>query len=203
MRFLHALSLTVLIIMSGFLFGCNNFNGVAIDCQHLDVNDYNLKHKIVGDFEEVRYITIHNTWNSASAQRERDYLNDRRDNISVSFHYVVDESGAIQIIPDDQRAWHAGDGRNGGGNRYSIGIEIARSRCYGAEEPLYRQAEENGVRLAAWLLYKHNLNVNCLRMHKDWSGKICPHRILEENRWPDFKERVAFSLNQLIIKNGK
>ena len=30
-----------------------------------------------------------------------------------------------------------------------------------------------------------------LRMHRDWSGKFCPHRILEENSWADFRDTVA------------
>ena len=90
--------------------------------------------------------------------------------------------------------WHAGDGAKGPGNRNSIGIEICRSRCTGERDWEYRRAEENGVLLAAWLLRKYNLPLSALRKHQDWSGKNCPHRILEEKRWESFKARVGAAM---------
>ena len=86
--------------------------------------------------------------------------------------------------------WHAGDGQ-GKGNRASIGIEICRSRCTGKDEQLYRRAEANGVKLAACLLRKFNLPLSALRKHQDWSGKNCPHRILDEKRWESFRRQVG------------
>lgn len=177
--------------------GCRTYhNGVPVREAVVEPNAYNLKYKYGGKMDDLRYITIHNTWNSAPARRERDYLNNRRDNVHISYHFVVDEQGAIQTMPLDECAWHAGDGR-GPGNRNSLGIEIARSRCYGQDDRLYRQAEENAVNLAAWLLDRYKLSVDDLRMHQDWSGKKCPHRILEEKRWDEFKARVAVSLYNL------
>ncbi len=187
----------ILLALAGV--GCNVYNGVHVKNEVIEANEHNLKYKYAGKMQEVKYITIHNTWNSAPAQRERDYLNNRRDSAYISYHFVVDEQGAIQTLPLDQCAWHAGDGR-GDGNRKSIGIEIARSRCYGDQEALYRQAEENAVKLTAWLLCKYSLTTGSLRMHKDWSGKNCPHRILEEKRWDEFKSRVAASLSNLKKK---
>ena len=51
--------------------------------------------------------------------------------------------------------------------------------------------KENGVKLAAWLLDKYHLPLSALRKHQDWSGKNCPHRILDEHRWESFKARVG------------
>jgi N-acetylmuramoyl-L-alanine amidase CwlA len=193
MRVLFA---AILLCLAGF--GCQSYyNGVPVQKALVERTAYNLKYKYGGPLTDVRYITIHNTWNSAPAQRERDYLNNRSDGIHISYHFVVDELGIIQTMPLDECAWHAGDKRQGQGNRNSIGVEIARSRCYGIEDHLYRQAEENAVHLAAWLLNRYKLSVNDLRMHKDWSGKNCPHRILEEKRWDEFKARVAASLHNL------
>ena len=31
-------------------------------------------------------------------------------------------------------------------------------------------------------------------MHQDWSGKYCPHRLLEEKRFERFRSRVAARL---------
>ncbi len=169
--------------------------GVPLRVLLLDRNAYNLRRKLPGPMPEVKYITIHNTANRVSAQEERDYLNRRRDNVSVSFHYAVDEKEIVQIISDSEHAWHAGDG-DGDGNKKSISIEICRSLCRDSEDWMYRKSEENAVRLAACLLERHGLGVSDLRMHKDWSGKNCPHRILEENRWEEFKSRVEKVLKE-------
>ncbi len=205
-------SLLFVMVLTMLNTGCANFgkraecwfssdryyaNGVVIREDYLDRNDYNLEHKYVGQMDKVEYITIHNTWNVAPAYRERAYLNNRQDGVYISFQYAVDETEAIEIMPPGERGWHAGDGRNGDGNAKSIGIEICRSRCVGDEEELYRQAEENAVHLAAYLLYKYQLGIERLRKHQDWSGKNCPHRILDENRWEEFKGRVKESLDEL------
>lgn len=68
--------------------------------QLLEQNDYNLKWKY-GTAQTVKWITIHNTANKASAQNEATYLNNRRDNQYISFHYVVDNIHAIQLLPDN------------------------------------------------------------------------------------------------------
>ena len=143
-------------------------NGLKVVQDLLEVNEYNLQYKLCEPFTEVKYITIHNTANKATAQNERDYLNRRRDNVSISFHFAVDENEAIQIMPLFMHAWHAGDGR-GEGNMNSIAIEICRSTLYDGD--LYPRAEENAVKLAAYLLYIYRLDVDDLRMHYNWSGK--------------------------------
>ncbi|MEA4862968.1 MAG: N-acetylmuramoyl-L-alanine amidase [Victivallaceae bacterium] len=153
----------------------------------LDETPYNLKYKLPGPMT-AEYITIHNTANSASAAAERNYLNSRQDNQYISFHFAVDETEAVQIMPLDIHGWHAGDG-HGDGNMKSIGIEICRSTIYSSD--IYYRAEANAVKLAAYLLYVTGLTVDDLRMHYDWSGKICPHRIIEDKSWESFKQRVA------------
>ena len=169
-------------------------NGLRVVQDFLADNPYNRQYKMPGEFEKVKYITIHNTANKATAQNERDYLNNRRDHEHISFQFAVDENEAIQIMPMTARGWHAGDGR-GDGNTSSIAIEICRSTS--PDKELYRRSEENAVKLAAWLLTVNNLTIDDLRMHQHWSGKNCPHRILDEGRWEEFKARVAESKRKL------
>ena len=75
-------------------------------------------------------IVVHNTANDASARNEIKYMqsNDKQ----VSFHIAVDDQEAVQGIPFDRNAWHAGDGANGTGNRYGIAIEICYSKSGGS-----------------------------------------------------------------------
>ena len=131
------------------------------------------------------YITIHETANDASARNEINYMQGNQK--EVSFHFAVDDKEIIQGIPLDQNAWHAGDGSEGTGNRKSIAIEICYSKYGGA---LYEQARLNAVKLAAELLKTYRLPLTCLKKHQDWSGKLCPHRMLTEGRWDDFISKV-------------
>lgn len=165
--------------------------GLKLVYAYLDDNQYNRRYKLPAPMNKIKTVTIHNTAGYISAMEERDRVNNLRNNVSLSFHYAVDENKAVQLVPLNIHTWHAGDGAKGEGNLYSISIEICRSLCTGEKEKLYRQAEENAVILAAHLLDAHNLPISALRKHQDWSGKNCPHKILDENRWEEFKSKVA------------
>lgn len=160
----------------------------------IEDNAYNRRYKLPGKFRAVRYVTIHNTAEPFSARQERDRVDTRRDKASVSFHFAVDEREAVQILPLDIHGWHAGDGARGPGNSESIGVEICRSQCRGPAGWQYRRSEENAEILAAALLRHFRLTAEELRMHQDWSGKYCPHRLLEEKRFERFRSRVAARL---------
>ena len=138
-----------------------------------------------------RYITIHNTANDASAANEVSYM--INNNNEVSFHYAVDNKEAIQAIPENRNAWHAGDGGSGTGNRYSIGIEICYSKSGGDR---FIQAEKNAAYLTAKLLKKYGWGIDKVKKHQDWSGKYCPHRTLDMG-WTRFINMVKTELDKL------
>ncbi|CAF1017212.1 unnamed protein product [Rotaria sordida] len=168
-----------------------NSSALTVLQRLLDKNEYNLIWKY-GAPQTVKWITIHNTANKATAINEASYLNTRRDNQYISFHYVVDNVHALQLLPDNTNGWHAGDG-NGEGNKASIGIEIAQSTN---DNIAIRNASiENGARLAARLLKRFNFGVDRLRKHQDWSGKRCPHDILDRYGWTNFVNLVQQKMN--------
>ena len=136
-----------------------------------------------------QYITIHNTANDASAMNEISYM--LSNNNQVSFHFAVDDTRAVQGLPLDRNGWHAGDGANGTGNRKSIGIEICYSKSGGVQ---FEEAERNAAILAAKLLKQYGWGTERLKRHKDWSGKYCPHRTMDEG-WDRFVKMVAGYLN--------
>ncbi len=178
-------------------------NGLKVRYDFIEDNEYNRRYKIPGPFADVSTITIHNTAEPMSARQERDRVDHRRDQMSVSFHFAVDENEAVQLLPLNRHAWHAGDGGQGPGNSRSIGIEICRSQCYGDDDALYRRAEANAVILAAWLLDTYDLPLDALKKHEDWTGKHCPHRILDEQRWEAFKAGVGTVMkSRLPRENG-
>ncbi|MDR5045869.1 N-acetylmuramoyl-L-alanine amidase [Bacillus thuringiensis] len=135
------------------------------------------------------FITVHNTYNDATAENEVAYMI-RNDN-QVSFHIAVDDKEAVQGIPLERNAWHTGDG-NGNGNRKSIGVEICYSLSGGDR---YYKAEDNAAIVVAQLMKQYDIPINKVRTHQSWSGKYCPHRMLAEGRWDSFIERVQNAYN--------
>lgn len=144
-----------------------------------------------------RFLVIHNTSNKASARNEIAYMT--RNNAYTSYHVAVDDKEVIQAIPYNRNAWHAGDGANGKGNRYGVGIEI----CYSThpDRKLYDQAEANAIEFSARLLIELGLGARDVYFHQDMNNKYCPHKILSEGRGQAFKDAIAKRYYEL--KNDK
>ena len=139
------------------------------------------------------FVTIHNTANDASALAEISFMIGNWD--EVSYHWAVDDVQAIQAIEHNRNGWHAGDNAKGTGNRKSIGIEICHSLTPGNLK--YAKSEDNGAKLAAIILHQYGWGIDRIRKHQDWSGKYCPHRILDNGNWEGFKGKVQAYLLQL------
>lgn len=138
----------------------------------------------------AQYITIHSTANpNSTAKNERAWLTNPINDRIASYHIVVDQIEAIEVIPLDEIAYHAGTSQ---GNNSSIGIEI----CESGDRA---KTLQNAAELVAKLLHERNWGVDRLRRHYDWSGKICP-RILSNNNWEGwnaFKIQVQRELDRL------
>ena len=125
-------------------------------------------------------ITIHNTANPTStALNERNWLTNPTNTRWASWHIAVDENMAVEAIPLNELAWHAGDYT---GNNTTIGIEIC--------EPNHNKAMHNAIELVAKLLQEKNWNTSRLYTHQMWSGKYCPNIILRKNLWDYFVDTV-------------
>ena len=137
------------------------------------------------------YITIHSTGNSSStARNERNWLTNPSNTRTASWHIVVDEKEAIEAIPLNEVAWHAGDGGSGTGNRKSTGIEI----CESGDR---QRTLQNTVKLVAKLLKERGWGADRLRRHYDWNKKICPRIFYDGGKWTaweQFKQAVQKEL---------
>lgn len=119
------------------------------------------------------YITIHETANTspgANSQMHYIFLLNGGGPEGVSFHWCVDDAVARHFIPDNENAWHAGDGANGTGNRKSIAIETCVNADGNWSKTLVNLAE-----LTAMLCTEHKIPVSNVVEHNHWSGKDCPH----------------------------
>lgn len=143
-----------------------------------------------GERMTPEYLTIHSTGNPTSkALGERSWLTNAQNDRTASFHIVVDETMAVECIPFNEVAWHAGDG-NGDGNKKSISIEICESGNRG-------KVLRNAILLAARILREADMTADNLRRHHDWATKMCPRiLIVDANRahpsqtWDWFKSEV-------------
>jgi N-acetylmuramoyl-L-alanine amidase CwlA len=138
-------------------------------------------------------IIIHNTANDAKAADEVAYMH--RNNNKVSFHFAVDDVEIIQALPLDRNSWNAGDGSNGKGNREGISIEICCSKSGGKR---WLNAVDNAAKLTAKLLLDYGFGIDKVTKHKDYSGKHCPHRILDEYGWDNFLVLVQTYLEPVV-----
>lgn len=122
------------------------------------------------------YITIHETGNAAKgadAAAHANYLKgDAAAKAMVSWHYTVDDHGIVQHLPDQETAYHAGDGASGTGNSKSIGVEI----CVNAGGD-FNKAKANAASLVRLLMKEHGIPVANVVQHNHWTGKDCPYTI--------------------------
>jgi N-acetylmuramoyl-L-alanine amidase len=136
-------------------------------------------------------VTIHETDNpsrSAGALNHARYLRNDGQHSSVSWHYAVDDTVISRSIPEDEHAWHSGDGAKGVGNLQTVAIEI----CVNGDSN-YEIAKKNAAWLAADILLRHGFSEvdGHLFQHATFSRKECPRRIRAEGKWPEFCASVS------------
>ncbi len=142
---------------------------------------------------KIKYIVIHETGNegkNADAASHNEYLHREADNQLTSWHYTVDDHEIYYHIPDNELAFHAGDGQNkNGGNLCGIGIEM----CINPEND-YEKTLENTAKLTAYLLKAYHLKIDSVHKHQDFSGKVCPERLIDSGGWQEFLQSVEQEL---------
>ena len=127
------------------------------------------KYKIKCPYEMTpEYITVHNTYNDASAMAEISYM--LGNNLKTSFHVAIDDYRIVTGIPFNRNAW----------------IEICYSKSGGKR---FEEAEELAAEYIAYLLKKYGWGIDRVKKHQDWSGKYCPHRTLDLG-WKRFLNKI-------------
>ena len=150
------------------------------------INKYHLK---CPDVVEMEGITVHNTYNDASAMAEISYM--IGNNNKCSFHAAVDNYRVVTGLPFNRSCFAAGDGRYGYGNSKTINIEICYSLSGGED---FDEAEEMAAAYIALLLKQYDWGIDQVGTHQDRSGKYCPHRTLDYG-WQRFLNKIQAHLD--------
>ena len=141
-------------------------------------------------------ISVHNTYNDASAKNEISYM--KSNNNKVSYHIAVDDKEAIQGLPLNRSAYACGDG-NGQGNRKHISIEICYSKSGGTR---FTSAEKLAAKVVAELLKKYGWGIDRVKAHRDFAKKNCPHRTNMSQFKKMVEEELKCDSDTLTFKNG-
>ncbi len=132
----------------------------------------------------IRGIVVHwtaNTGKGADALSHYKYFN--RGYVGASAHYMVDQDRIVQLIPDDEVAWHVGDKPrsaqlplrskvlkgSSNPNDFLIGIEM----CVNAGNNWIDTVDKT-IWLISQLMDKYNFTVDDIYRHYDITGKDCP-----------------------------
>lgn len=140
------------------------------------------------------YITIHETANPDAGASAHSSWMYREAGAPHSWHATIDDSVTAegepmvyQSFPWSSQCWHAGDGAAGEGNTKSIGLEL----CVNNDMDVFStRVLDTAAELVAYLRSLGHGGQGIV-MHKHWSGKHCPTRIIENNLWDTLLKKVA------------
>ena len=135
---------------------------------------------------DIKFLVMHYFGAFGTAKENTKYFKDIYREASA--HYFVDENEIWQCVEDNDIAWHCGDDHKHDGpykgictNLNSISIEmrpnkINKSRVIASDRDWYFEEEviENSIKLARYLLDKHNVPYDNIIRHYDVTSKLCP-----------------------------
>lgn len=148
-----------------------------------------------------KWLVVHQTGNTtkgAGAKAHAD-LQSRGNSRNAGWHWQVDDQVAIQSIPHEKSAYHAGSYT---GNTESIGVEHTVN-----VDADYKKVLQNGAELVADIMKKENIPLSRVVQHSYWSGKNCPSQLRAGKdgiSWVAYKKMVqeAFNGNKPIVPSG-
>ncbi len=154
-----------------------------------------------GTKRTVRYVVIHETDNTspnATAEAHNEYIHENCWKEQKSWHYTVDDTEIWHHLPENEVGYHAGDSMTPrGGNQCGIGVELCVN-----EGGDFDQTMRNAAQLTAYLLLKYDLSLDAVRQHRDFSGKICPSTIIQQDRWNEFLTMVQQAYDEQSIQTA-
>lgn len=147
----------------------------------------------------VEYIVIHYTnGDKDTAENEGKYF--QRKNIHASAHFFIDRDGnVIKSVPLDHVAWSVGgkkwnDCKKTGGGKYykkcmnnnSVSIELC-----GISKRDASPEQIEACRNVIIYIRKYCKNAKTIIRHFDVTGKHCPSRYMDDEKWDKLRKAIG------------
>jgi len=153
---------------------------------------------------------IHGTANfhaGADALANRHFFNTTSS--YCSSQYITDDNGILQILNDDDVAWHVGAKSytklgysimEGGysPNHFLIGNEICVNK-----DGNFHKALEHAIINSVNLMHKYGYNENYIYRHHDITGKLCPSFMISDAEFDEYKRRAKHLYIQVYGEEPK
>lgn len=153
--------------------------------------------KLVARF--IKYIVIHYTGTTASAENNCKYFSGGNRNASADFFIGTD--GTIWQFNKNLKnyySWHCGDGYGAYGitNANSIGIEVVSAG------KVYTKAQQESLnKLVTWLMGQHDVPASRVVRHYDASRKLCPAPYCgtkaKNERWTKLRKKITGKVEEV------
>lgn len=146
--------------------------------------------------KKVKYIVIHYTANNGDTARGNGSYFQRTAGIGASAHWFVDETMAVQSVPEDFVAWHCGGDSYAHPecrNANSIGVELCSRQDKDGAYYFAPETFDNAVELVRELMEKYNVPPERVIRHYDVTRKVCPAPFVGVGveQWKEFKEEIS------------
>ena len=168
--------------------------GVSFVSDIVTKDEYKYKAPFIMDPE---FTVTHNSGTPSNPSAQALNTSMRNDETTQkSWHFSVDENTIVQGLPLNRNGWHAGDGRDGDGNRKGIAVEICRDMSDDTDAE-FSLAERNAAILIADIMYQRGWTKETICKHQDFADKYCPHKTLDKG-WDRYVDMVLEYLDQLM-----
>lgn len=146
-----------------------------------------------GNNKQNLYIVVHYTANNGdTALNNAKYF--YSENRGASAHYFVDENEIVQVVEDENTAWHCGATSYKHltcRNSNSIGIEMCSRKYDDGSYYIKDEVVEKTANLVKYLMDLHKISAENVIRHYDVTGKNCPAPFVENSSlWLEFQEKL-------------
>lgn len=141
------------------------------------------------------WITVHETANTGigtDAEMHRQFTHNGGGTENVSFHFAVDDSEAVQLLPLDEIGWHAGDGCDSRPLDLGCYQSVAIETCVNVDGNWAKTLDNLEMLMAAIIQGDSRIGFagragqfspERIAQHNRWSGKNCPAKIRALGIW--------------------
>lgn len=112
----------------------------------------------------------------------------------LSFHYIVDDTSIIQLVPETEIVLHTGKTKEIG-NLRTIAIGICVNETINQT-----QANDLAATLTAKIIHSYRMPSDCVYQHNRWTKEDCPYQLRHDKEY-DWSRFVSKVKEEYIVLN--